>query len=450
MRPPPIPGDRKLVPIRQSQVPAGSPTTHPNSSLISPFAIRASILTYLSYDRFPSPKGAATHIDAFARALGSSFGGLSLLTVPPAADEAFEWVADGVEHFPLPGGGQHLFERVRHFRTQIWRWWRDHRNGQPADVVHFRSPMEGYPIARDKRRFAKMLVYEVNGLPSIELKYHYPAVADDDELLTKLRSQEQVCLAAADLVITVSNVNRSHLIDRGVDPERIAVIRNGVDLNTFAPAEAEPRGPEYANSPTDELKLLYAGGLTAWQGVAHAVDALALARRDWPARLTLIGPARSRQRRTVLERAWRAGVADFVEVLPPVPKQELAEYHRRSDIVLAPLTANDRNTVQGCCPLKVVEAMACGSAIVASDLAVVRELASPVEAQLVKPGSAKAIKDGVLELLDPLVRRRLGAAARRRADKEFCWSRAQRELVTCYGRLLDPQQRTERTATNAM
>ena len=55
------------------------------------------------------------------------------------------------------------------------------------------------------------------------------AVADDVELLRKLQRQEQVCLDAADLVLTVSRVNAEHLLRRGVSEDRICVIPNGVE-----------------------------------------------------------------------------------------------------------------------------------------------------------------------------------------------------------------------------
>ena len=44
-------------------------------------------IAYASFDRFPSPKGAATHIDAFTTAIARRFGGLRLFTVAPAEEE---------------------------------------------------------------------------------------------------------------------------------------------------------------------------------------------------------------------------------------------------------------------------------------------------------------------------------------------------------------------------
>ena len=68
-----------------------------------------------------------------------------------------------------------------------------------------------------------------------------------------------------------------------------------------------------------------------------------------------------------------------------------------SDVVLAPLILNDRNLVQGCCPLKIIEGMAAGAAVIASDLPVVRELGSDgVHFLLVKPGSVDQIAQAVL------------------------------------------------------
>ena len=85
------------------------------------------------------------------------------------------------------------------FRRRLEHWF--HQRGR-VSVIHFRSIFEGYWLANNKERLCDRLIYEVNGLPSIELKYRYPAVADDVELLVKLRNQEEHCLQAADQLIT--------------------------------------------------------------------------------------------------------------------------------------------------------------------------------------------------------------------------------------------------------
>ena len=59
---------------------------------------------------------------------------------------------------------------------------------------------------------------------------------------------------------------------------------------------------------------------------------------------------------------------------------------------VAPLARGDRNEVQGCSPLKIVESMAAGTAVVASDLPVARELVTPGrDGLLVAPGAPRAL-----------------------------------------------------------
>ncbi len=160
------------------------------------------------------------------------------------------------------------------------------------------------------------------------------------------------------------------------------MIPNGVDLDVFR---------ERIPPPVDgRIRLLYAGTMSSWQGVRLTIEAMALLNRDVPATLALAGPARARQERELRELCWELGVADAVQFIGPVDQAALARLHHESDVVLAPLTANDRNLVQGCCPLKILEAMASGTPLVASDLPVVRELARPeVDALLVRPGSTR-------------------------------------------------------------
>ncbi len=379
-------------------------------------------LIYISFDRFPAPKGAATHISAFADALGAEFGDLELVTLP--GREGFTMPEmRGVRHFELPAQGANIITRAMAFRAELGRWW----SGRKVDVVHVRSIYEGYPLAKRKKDVCDFFVYEVNGLPSIELKYHYPEVDEDDELLRKLRNQEQTCLEAADLIITVSEVNSTHLQSRGVPPERIRVIPNGVDTKLFHWSKPQPKNGE-------PLQVLYTGTMTRWQGVHQAIEALQLYRRDFPAELLLAGPCRPHERKALHRTIDRLDMARYVKLLNPVSQQELVELIHSSHAVLAPLQPNDRNLDQGCCPLKVIEAMASGTPLIASDMPVVSALAdNGVEALLVRPGSAKAIKDGLLRLQeDAALGHRLSRAARTRVEKQYTWSHATDALLAAY------------------
>ena len=170
-----------------------------------------------------------------------------------------------------------------------------------------------------------------------------------------------------------------------------------------------------------------------------AIEALALYRRDAAAELHLVGPVRPKELRHLEEQVWKLGLSEFVKIHGPLGKNELSRHYHESDAVVAPLIGNDRNLVQGCCPLKVLEAMACGTPLIASDLPVVAELVeAESEALLVRASSAKSIKDAMFRVLnDPAAAKKRSRAARVRVEQTYDWRHAQHALLEVYQTLFD-------------
>src|SRR5262245_34553622 len=104
-------------------------------------------IVYAAFDRYPAPKGAATHIRAFVSALAAEFTPIDLVTVAGPAETAApeangsvtrqtgESPIPGVRHTQLPAWGATLVERVLSFRTHLRAWWNDQR----PRVAHIRS-----------------------------------------------------------------------------------------------------------------------------------------------------------------------------------------------------------------------------------------------------------------------------------------------------------------------
>lgn len=385
---------------------------------------------YLSFDVVPSHKGAAIHIESFVRALTQTTGTVDLVTVSPTTDAHITVDWPQVTHTVLPAVGKTLLDRVLDFRRHLQLWLQDRQ----FDVIHVRSIFEGFLIAYDKERFCRQLIFEVNGLPSVELKYRYPRVAEDLELMHKIHAQEQICLEQADQIITPSTVTRDHLIRRGVPTDKIQVIPNGVDLSIFT------YQPPRVASCLETLQLLYFGTLSAWQGVDLAIEALDLYKRDFDAQLTIIGPARGKQIEALQKLARKLSVTNSIHIIPPVSQSELVHYMHQADAIVAPLKANDRNLVQGCCPLKVLEGMASGTPVITSDLPIVQDLGEADQHFLaVRPGSAKAIKDGMLQLrTNPDLRLNLARAARTQIEQYYTWEHAHHQLLDTYEALMSP------------
>jgi glycosyltransferase involved in cell wall biosynthesis len=419
-------------------------------------------LLYVSFDQVPSAKGASTHIEANVRALGARFGSVILVS-PGPRDLPARPFAPGVRQIVLGCPDRDLVGRVLTFRAKLEAVLRR----QAFDLIHFRSPYEGYPLARHKAALGAHLVFEVNGLPSIELKYSRPgpgareaslrvdpgggtagmnpAARPDAVLLAKLLHQEGACLAAADRVVTVSEVSRACLVQRGCDPAKITILRNGVDLETFP--YRDPLPP--TNGP---LRILYAGTLSPWQGVDVLLEALRRVVVERPVQLTLVGPAGRQRLAELHRRAGWAGLGSCVSFLPPVPRAELAGLLHASHVAAVPLTSVDRNTVQGCCPLKLLEAMAAGCPVVASDLPVVREVAEPGRHFLGVPpddpaGLALALLRAGREHQENGARAR---AARHHVERHFRWECSTARLVALYEELLgSPASSSARAACSA-
>lgn len=385
---------------------------------------------YASFDRVPAPKGASEHIEAFARALAVGAGTLDLVTL---GDETQRGVrrapADPRDPASLTrvqiGTSGDFLERVLGFRAELLRLWGDERR----PFAHVRSIFEGYPIARERDRRVDRLVFEVNALPSVELKYHHADVADDREVSRKLRAQETVCLREADRVIVPSDVTAAFVVSRGADPSRVRVVRNGVDLERYVWPPPRP-------VPTGALRVLYVGTFSPWQGVNVAIEALGLLGAASRVVLTLVGPCRGRQRAEIAEAAHRASASSRVVLAPPVSAIELPTLYAQHDVAIAPLTATERNVEQGCCPLKVIEAMAAGIPLIASDLPAVRELCGPDEALLVKPSRPRALAEALDAVVsDPAAATVRAERARARVVRAGGWTSSCAELLAVYAEL---------------
>ena len=112
--------------------------------------------------------------------------------------------------------------------------------------------------------------------------------------------------------------------------------------------------------------------------------------------------------------AEKLEIADRVRWHFALPEDELAPWREHALLSLAPLRDCSRNAVQGCAPLKILESMASGTPVVASDLPAVRELIADGEhGRLVAPDRPGELARAIRVLLDyPERRAAMGRAAR--------------------------------------
>jgi glycosyltransferase involved in cell wall biosynthesis len=347
---------------------------------------------YLAPDPVPAPKGASVRIAQTLAAL-AALGHDVQSRLGAAADGETNYLA-----------------RMLAFRAEAARW----LDARRADVVQFRSIWEGVPAVAWARRTGARAVFEAHGFPSVELPYHFPALAGRGRVLDKLAAEERAVLGASAAVLVPSHTSARWVRRLGVPPERVHVVPNTVDPAAFAPPEPPP--PDGA-----PLRLVYTGTLSPWQGLATLLEALALRRGAPPVELHVVGPMKGTWGRSLRALARRLRVHHALLLSGPMAHEDLAPVLRTAHACVAPLVADARNALQGCCPIKILEYMAAGRPILATRLPAVEELVEHgVSAHLVRAGSAVALADGLSWLLEhPAEREAVGAAARAAAVARF-------------------------------
>jgi glycosyltransferase involved in cell wall biosynthesis len=202
------------------------------------------------------------------------------------------------------------------------------------------------------------------------------------------RRQIGPSLTAAGAVIAVSRALAHKAIDLGADPANVHVVYNGVDTTRFAPGSRSEARARLRLSTYEPL-LLYVGNLKNTKGCADLLEAFPAVLTERPAaRLVYIGagPAQA----ALLDRADAMGCAGQVELTGPMAHDSLAEWFLAADILCLP--SHNEGV-----PNVVLEAMACGTPIVATMVGGIPEVVPHFAGLLVPPREPDALAAALLE-----------------------------------------------------
>jgi glycosyltransferase involved in cell wall biosynthesis len=204
-------------------------------------------------------------------------------------------------------------------------------------------------------------------------------------------------------IIAVSQALKDALVGMGVAGDRVRVLRNGVDLAVFRPTD---RRASRSKLRLNGLTLLSVGHLIELKGHDLAIGALA----SLPNHTLLIvgeGPERS----ALQQHAARLGVSDRVRFLGEIAHRELPTIYSAADaLVLASSREGWANVL--------LESMACGTPVVASNICGNPEVVSQPEAGvLMRERTPEAVAEAVRELARHMPQR----TATRRFAEGYSW-----------------------------
>jgi glycosyltransferase involved in cell wall biosynthesis len=231
---------------------------------------------------------------------------------------------------------------------------------------------------------------------------------------------EVILAPLCDRIIANSEAGRSDLVARGVAPGRVVVVRNGMRFERFDAALAGARGPAACGA-----RLGMVAQMERRKDHAGLVEAFGRVRARVPeARLVLAGEGSLRPQ--VEEGVARLGLADAVE-LPGIVERPEAVYTALAIYVQA--SAAEEGTSNS-----ILEAMACGRPVVATDIGGNREVVEHgTTGLIVPPRDPEALAQAILALLaDPGRLEAMGDAGRRAVRSRFSLDTMIRETLAVY------------------
>jgi glycosyltransferase involved in cell wall biosynthesis len=282
------------------------------------------------------------------------------------------------------------------------------------DVIHFHAGQLGL-------MYAPTLASWLAGIPTRILTLHNP-ISRHGALRRCIETQ---VLRRLSRIVTVSDYTRREIIEKkGVAPERVAIIANGVDVNAFA--NALPRGEalRLLGLCEGDLVVGLVGRLHHLKGADLLIDAAALVKARIPrVKFVVIGSGPEEQ--TLTRLAERRGVSDTVRFAGY--RRDAWRYMPAFDVLALP----SRDEAQ---PIALLEAMACGKAVVAARAGGIPEVVNEaVTGVLFPPEDVAMLAQALIDILnDPEARSAMGAAGRRRVQERFSREEMLRKTLALY------------------
>lgn len=232
------------------------------------------------------------------------------------------------------------------------------------------------------------------------------------------RQQIQWAAERTAAIVTVSSALKNRLADLGVNPEKMTVLRNGVDLDRFQPRDRA----------TIRVQLGLVGPV--WLTVCNLIEPkgvhITLAALAKTAHVTLLIAGEGSEETQLRQLAVRLNIATRVRFLGAIPHAQLCQLYNAADVMVL---ASRREGM----PNVVLESLACGTPVIVTPFESAEEVVSAPEAgRVAKFRTAEAIHAAWQSLLEhpPEI------AATRRYAERFGWAPTVKAQEALYARVV--------------
>jgi glycogen synthase len=242
---------------------------------------------------------------------------------------------------------------------------------------------------------------------------------------------ERTAIEQADAIVAVSRETRADVLRLfDVDPARVHVIHNGIDLDEYRAVTSKDVLAAHGIDP-DRPFLLFVGRITRQKGIIHLVNAIP--RIDPSLQIVLCAGSpdtqeilREMQESFATAEAARPGLIWIRDMLP---RADVVELYTHAAVFCCPSVYEPFGIIN-------LEAMACGTAVVASAVGGIPEVVVPEETGLLvdvgltpggfDPADPQGFSDALAAAInrlarDPALREKFGVAGRARVEAHFSW-----------------------------
>ena len=304
-------------------------------------------------------------------------------------------------------------------------WYRRFLAAVQPDLVHVQHPLERHQYVRLVQRLERCRLPVV--VTAHSLFGEHTAESIETVMAPNLR--------AADRVIAVSPHIAEQAMELGVRPDRVRVIRSGVDVEQFQPRDRAAARARLGLAAETAL-VLFVGNLEPRKQVDVLLRAMAqVCHEVRNARVIVIGTGTSAgvqdQTARLLRLSRDLQLDDAVQFVGHVADAQLLDYYAAADVFALPSSSEAQGLV-------ALEAMACGLPVVATAVGgLIGTIDDGRSGFLVPPGNVDALADQLTEVLrEPSLGQSIGVAARDRVMRDFTWPRAIAATLAVYSEVL--------------
>ena len=399
----------------------------------------------LSYRSHPYSGGQGIYIRHLSKALNNLGHDVSVISGQPYPN-----LDKSINLIKVPGLG--LFEsgdRLSAFRLSflwnplnLYEWFTVNTGGFPEPYTYGRRVYKflkeskfKFDVLLDNQSLSSSLLRIQENYP-LAVTIHHPITKDHkleienasnwkERLSSKrwhnfLPMQKRVAPKLRN-IICVSQPSKEDVISEfKVDEERITVIPNGIDIETFRPS--------LKNKPFEYNIVTTASADIPLKGLRNLILALPRVIKEFPSTsLTVIGksPKKSKLHKLIDD----LDLEDRISFRSGIDEEEIVDIYHNSDIAVIPSLYEGFGFGAG-------EAMACGVPLISTDSGGLKQVIGD-SALKIKPGSVVEIEEGISKLFyDEAIRKDLIKKGRKRMEEYFDWKIAAKSYVNLFEGLI--------------